>query len=111
LLSRQRLASADEKDPAYIVTSGARLEFWGWLPGARAGAGAIVLLKAWLSLARLLGAQEIWFEVDGDHEPVEKIHRAMGARTVKEIVTPDGRARRIMQYAYPGHVKDAEAPL
>jgi hypothetical protein len=98
IYSRQTSMSADEKASGYIVLSGAREEFWGWLPSQRLAGGAIELHEKWLSFVRLLGASEVKLEVDRVNEKVEKMHRLMGAKVVKEFTTPDGKQRLVMEY-------------
>ncbi len=100
LFSRQRSRSAEEG--GYIVLSGARGEYWAWIPTARSAGAAIGLFQKWLSLMRLLGAQEVRFEVDRGDGNVEQIHTMLGARIVKELVTPDGKPRLVMEYVF-GH--------
>lgn len=98
MYSRQKAGSADEEGGGYIVLSGAREEFWAWLPTKRLAGGAIELHKTWLSVMRLLGASRIQLEVDRINERVARMHQMMGARVIKEFVTPDGRHRMVMEY-------------
>ena len=94
--SRQTAGAADETEAGYVVHSGAHEEFWAWQPDR--GSGAIELHLKWLSLMRLLGARTIRGEVDKVNDIVMRTHRILGARTVKEFTTPDGRQRLIMEY-------------
>lgn len=94
--SRQQSASPDEAESGYVVQSGAHEEFWGWLPGNTSG--AIELHLKWLSVMRILGAQTVRGEVDRVNDVVLRAHRMLGARVVKEFVTPDGRQRLIIEY-------------
>ncbi len=94
--SRQQSASPDEAERGYVVQSGAHEEFWGWLPDNTSG--AIELHLKWLSVMRILGAQTIRGEVDQVNDVVLRVHRMLGARIVKEFVTPDGRQRLIIEY-------------
>jgi len=93
---RQRSGSADEAEAGYVVQSGAHEEFWAWQPDH--GNGAIELHLKWLSLMRLLGARTIRGEVDKVNTVVLRAHRMLGARTIKEFTTPDGRQRLIIEY-------------
>jgi hypothetical protein len=95
---RERMRAPSASDGGgFVVSKGCRLESWGWIESSRAGGQSVQLLKAWLDTSRALGAGEIWLEVD--QENIGKIHRMMGARLYRDVVTPDGRHRRIMRYA------------
>lgn len=99
MVARQQSGSADEDDGGYVVLAGAREEFWAWLPTERTAGGAIELHRTWLSVMRLLGASRVRLEVDRVNDKVEKIHRLMGAKVLKEFSTPDGRQRLVMEYS------------
>jgi hypothetical protein len=98
MVARQRSGSADTESGSYIVLTGPREEFWAWLPSERSTGGAIELHRNWLSLMRLLGVSQVKLEVDRVNDRVEKIHRLMGAKVIKEFSTPDGRQRLVMEY-------------
>jgi hypothetical protein len=98
LIRKQRNKGADGSTDDYIVTSGPRLEFWGVTDECRSGGHAVALLQAWLSIAKLLGADLIRFEVNASEERAEMVHRKLGATLVKEFVTPEGTSRKILQY-------------
>ncbi|MGH8068513.1 MAG: hypothetical protein ACRERE_25415 [Candidatus Entotheonellia bacterium] len=95
---RERMSapSASSGENGFVVANGCRLESWGWIESNRAGGQSIQLLRAWLDTSRALGARDIWLEVDQDH--VGRIHKMMGAQPYREVVTRDGRRRRIMRY-------------
>ena len=95
ILSRQSLKSADTDDNAYIVQSGSREDFWAWLPDRK---GAMEIHLKWLSVMRTLGVQTVKGEVDKVNDFVVKTHRILGARIIKEFVTPDGKERLIIEY-------------
>lgn len=100
MYSRQKSESADrEEGSGYVVLSGPREEFWAWLPTERNSGGAIELHKKWLSLMRLLGAPNVRLEVDRVNIKVERMHSLMGAKVIREFVTPDGRRRVVMEYS------------
>lgn len=101
LISRQRLQSADaDGQGGYIVLHGPREEYWAWLPQQRKAGGAIELHRKWLELVRLLGAQQVRLEVDRENPKVEQLHLKLGARVVKQLVTPDGKERVILEYPF-----------
>jgi hypothetical protein len=98
LRDRQRASQEGDADNGYVVVSGPRLEFWGVVCEARAGGAALILLQAWLSMAKILGAGRVRFEVNETEWEVEKMHRRMGAELVKDFVTRAGVRRRILEY-------------
>ena len=96
IYSRQQSADPDEGDDGYVIKSGAHEEFWGWLPTNTSG--AIELHLKWLSIMRVLGVHAVRGEVDRVNNIVLRTHQMLGARVVKEFVTPDGRQRLIIEY-------------
>ena len=97
-LSTASASVGTDQEIAFVVSSGCRLESWGWLPTERSGGQALYLLSKWLELSKARGANEVWLEVD--REIVGKIHCIMGAKTVTEIAMPDGRKRQVMRYDF-----------
>ncbi len=93
--AREQSGSADS-GPGFIVQSGAHEEYWAWSGGGTTG--ALDLHLKWLSLMKTLGAQKVTGEFDRVNKAIEQVHRILGARFVKEITTPDGRQRVIMEY-------------
>ncbi len=87
-----------EQDEQYVISSGARLTYWGMLPSARSGPGGLVLLHKWLQVMHLLGARNICAELNRGNARAQQVHRMFGAKVVKEIVTPDGKPRMIVKY-------------
>lgn len=98
LIARFRSVSGDQNEIGFVMLTGARGEFWGWLPEKRGVGGALIMHSRWLSIMRALGARRIQFEVDEENQRVVKLHLAQGARVVKKYVTPDGKARLLMEY-------------
>lgn len=96
VLSRQNSGSADESSTGYVVQSGAHVEFWAWQPGG--GGGAFQLFLKWLALMRLLGVQSVSGEVDRVNDAILKAHRMLGAKILREFMTPDGRERFLIEY-------------
>lgn len=95
---RQRSGSADAADSGYVVTSGPRGEYWAWLPGQRNPGGAIELHQTWHAFMRLLGAKTVRSEIDISNSRILKFAHLLGARVVKEFVTPAGNKRMILEY-------------
>lgn len=84
----------------FIITTGARWEYWAWDPEARVPGGALLVHSAWLHVVRGLGVRAISTEVNRSDSNVIRIHKQAGANIVKEIQTPDGLARVIMEYRF-----------
>lgn len=82
----------------YIVSTGARWEYWAWDPRHRGTSGALALHRAWLEVMRRLGVRVIGLEVNATDEKVAFLHRARGARLVREVTTPDGLRRLFLEY-------------
>lgn len=95
ILMRQRSQSALSGDGGFVVQTGAREDYWAWLPKAK---GALELHLKWMSVMRLLGVDSVKGEVDKVNDVVLKTHRILGARVIKEFVTPDGKTRLIIEY-------------
>lgn len=95
-LSRLQSKSADSDEGGYIVQSASPHEdFWAW---SGSHPGAIELHLKWLSLMRLLGAKEVFGEVDKENVAVVKTHRMLGAKIIKNFITPDGKSRLLIKY-------------
>jgi len=99
-------ATADT-GPQYVIGSGARMTYWGVLPEARRGPGALRLLQKWLDLMWLLGAEEIRLELNRENTRAQQAHRMFGADVTERFVTPEERERLIMRYVRPAA---SEAP-
>lgn len=84
-------------DTVFIYLEGPRWEYWGWDP-ARPSAESIVLQKKWTALLKLLGADEVTFEVDEENVRVADYHKRMGAEVMREYDTPEGNHRLLMKY-------------
>ncbi len=99
---RQRSLTVDPEEKGYIVKEGPRLEYWAWPADQRSTMGAVTLLKKWLEVMRLMGAQTVKFEVDEVNQKSTEIHRLLGSRIVSEFVTGEGKKRLIMEYSLAG---------
>ena len=82
----------------FIVGSGARIAYWGWLPDYPLKGKSTCLLKELMHIMENLGASEVQLEVDRLNRKVEVIHRLLGAHVVKRFTTKDGRERIVMHY-------------
>jgi hypothetical protein len=100
MLQRQK-NSHGEEGSRFIVASGPRGAFLGWLRGERNGGEAIALLQSAFGVMRALGSGPIRFEVDVDNERAFRLHRSLGATITERFTTPDGKDRVVMEY--PGN--------
>jgi ribosomal protein S18 acetylase RimI-like enzyme len=96
--SRYRSLSTRDSVGHYSVNSGPRGLHLAVLPEARARGTALKLQLRSLQVMRALGADTVRFEVDQQNEGTVRFHRALGAKIVQAIVTPDGNERLIMAY-------------
>lgn len=94
----------------YVIDSGARMTYWGVLPEARRGPGALLLVQKWLHLMWLLGAEEIRLELNRENTRAQQAHRMLGAEVTEQFVTPEGRERVIMRYVRPAASQASHAP-
>jgi hypothetical protein len=98
MLSRQDSISGSANQKSYIVLSGVRLEYWGWLPNHKSFMGAVPLLQNWLRIMHFLGARSIIHEVDKENERSYQIHTLLGSKIIMEYITGDGKTRLLMEY-------------
>lgn len=99
LIAAMRRRSQQDNNE-FIITSGARWEYWAWDPLEKAGGQALRLHAAWLQIARQMGATAVFIEVNESAAETVRIHRVSGAQTMRQIVTPEGVRRVIMQYSF-----------
>lgn len=95
---RNRSLSPRSPGDEYVVSSGARIAYWGWLPNHRSRGQSTSLIKEVLRSLETLGASTVRLETDRLNRKVEVVHRLMGARVVKVLVTRDGRERIVLEY-------------
>lgn len=82
-----------ESENKYVVCKGARAEYWGWLTGRNDTEQSVVMQEIWLYFMKLLGAQQIFFEVDKVNKRIYKYHIINGAEELSSFMMPDGRER------------------
>lgn len=82
-----------ESENKYVVNKGARAEYWGWLAGRNDTEQSVVMQEIWLYFMKLLGAQQIFFEVDKVNKRIYKYHKLNGAEELGCFIMPDGRER------------------
>ena len=95
---RKKSLSVAAMGEGFIVGSGARVAYWGWLPNYPSGRQSIRLLQTLLWILGALGASAVQLEVDRVNRKVEVVHRLLGAKVVREFATSDGRVRLVMEH-------------
>lgn len=85
-------------DNEYVTSKGARVEYWGWLPGRDDSDQSIVMQDILFFTMKMLGADKLFFEVDKVNKRIFKFHKINGAEEVKSFVMPDGRERVELVY-------------
>ena len=113
IYSRYRSTARKADSDEYILKSGPRGEFWAWSSAHRDAGQAIHLHETWHAIMRHMGAKAVRSEVDRDNVRILRYARMMGAHVIKEILTPDGRKRLIVEYVledYGVHRQRTEDP-
>ncbi len=82
----------------YVSSKGARVEYWGWMPGRDDSDNSIVMQDILFHTMKMLGADKLYFEVDKINKRIFKFHKINGAEEVKTFVMPDGRERVELVY-------------
>lgn len=91
-------ARSTATDNAFIVSEGARWEYWAWDPQFRSTNGAMGLHRAWISVVRSMGVTRVSLEINDSDEKLAFLHGSQGAKLVRKYSTPEGLERRILQY-------------
>lgn len=82
----------------YVTSKGARVEYWGWLPGRDDSDLSVKMQDLLFYTMKLLGTDKLFFEVDKINKRIFKFHKINGAEEVKTFVMPDGRERVELVY-------------
>lgn len=82
----------------YVTSKGARIEYWGWLPGRDDSDQSVVMQDILFYMMKMLGAEKLFFEVDKVNKRIFKFHKINGAEEVKSYLMPDGRERVELLY-------------
>lgn len=82
----------------YVTSEGARVEYWGWLPGRDDSDQSVVMQDILFYTMKMLGAEKLYFEVDKINKRIFKFHKINGAEEVKTFIMPDGRERVELVY-------------
>lgn len=97
-LWRRYRFSLGQTDEQYIITEGARSEYWTWDKTINDPIASVELLNTLYKLFYILGVKEVFFEVDVINKRIVNFHKWNGAELINEIILPDGRRRLIMKY-------------
>jgi len=97
-MARANSGSADTEKDGYVVKTGPRGEYWGWSPSSSNPGGALALHRAWHEMMKAMGATLVRSEIDTCNSRILKFAKTMGARVVKEMQTPEGEKRLILEY-------------
>jgi len=95
---RNRSLSAKIVGEGFVLGSGPRIVYWGWLPGYPSKGKSICLMEELMRLMKSLGASKLHLEVDHINRKVEIIHRLLGAKVIRKFITRDGRERIVMEH-------------
>lgn len=82
----------------YVISKGARGEYWVWDPDNHQSIYASVLNNKHIEILHILGVKSYNFEVDSKNIGVYKFSLNNGATEVSREKLPDGRERIIMNY-------------
>ena len=82
----------------YVISEGARGEYWVWDPDNDQSIYAPVLNNKHIEILHILGVKSYNFEVDSKNIGVYKFSLNNGATEVSREKLPDGRERIIMNY-------------
>lgn len=93
-----RYKSLKKNNNKFIHDSGVRGGYWGWSPTSQDSISSIELHERTLEIAKILGVNELFFEVDTANKNVLKFHKYNGAIIDQIITLPDGRERVFMKY-------------
>ena len=82
----------------YVTSTGARAEYWGWLPNRDDSECSVVMQDIMFYMMKMLGADKLYFEVDKINKKIFKFHKINGAQEIKSYIMPDGRERVELVY-------------
>lgn len=95
---RSRSLSPKARGDGYVVSSGARIAYWGWLPGRPSHGRSLSLIKEVLRQLEGLGASKVSLETDHLNRKAELMLRLSGAQVARVMTTRDGRERAVLEY-------------
>ncbi len=77
----------------FINSSGARNEFWAWLPGRDDSYMSIYTQELMLYFMKMFGIKEVYGEMDTVNKKVVKMQLKNGSKPLETFIMPDGRER------------------
>lgn len=98
LWNRSRSLSESPGILRYVVPNGCRIEYWAWDPDQESPPSSVLLMTAFLEVARSRGIKSVRLEVDAPNRHVFITHQMLGAKVVVRFRTPDGRERAILEH-------------
>jgi len=98
IIKRYFSISNSNSENEFGVKSGARGEYWCWLPNNSNSIDAINVFNKWFNIVKELGVKNVFIEVDTVNIRIFKFHKKNGAEIIREIDLLDGRKRLIMVY-------------
>ena len=96
-------STGNNSENEYVTTTGARIEYWGWLPGQNDSDKSVKMQEMLFFIMKLLGAEKLFFEVDTINKKVLIFHKLNGAEEVRSFMMPDGRERVVLVYDMGNH--------
>ncbi len=94
-----RLKSTRGDSPnEYVTSSGARSEYWGWLPDRNDSYLSVVMQDIMYYVMKMFGTEKLYFEVDKVNKKIYKFHKINGAEEIRSYIMPDGRDRVELVY-------------
>ena len=96
-------STGNNSENEYVTTTGARIEYWGWLPGQNDSGKSVKMQELLFFIMKLLGAEKLFFEVDTINKKVLRFHKLNGAEEVRSFMMPDGRERVVLVYDMSNH--------
>jgi hypothetical protein len=97
LISRYKSVTHDFGEK-FIVTKGARGEYWAWSSANKDPISSMELHEVHLEIMKALGVRELYFEVDAINKKVFLFHKFNGAELIEKTILSDGRERAWMKY-------------
>lgn len=97
LKARYDFVSLKSKSERFGVTSGPRLDYWGWEPSVKGGS-SLFLMKVWLNDVFSRNVFCVQGEVDKENGAVVSFVTLLGARVLNEQKLKDGRTRIFIEF-------------
>ena len=96
LIKRKKYLKSGNQNTQYIIASGARVDYWGWLHSNKHM--SIPLFRAWLRIAFERGTSSIRGDVYAEDINLVNIQKFNGAKIINEVICHDGRKRYVIEF-------------